>query len=644
MNGQVTLRAWQRRLLNVLRGHQHDDFLLVACPAAGKTIAAAVAAAQQMRERGCDQLVVVCPTVVVKDQWIETLAALGFRMLSDFAERWPAHVHGVCTTYHQVAMRAERFAAACEQRPTVVMLDEIHHAGEHLAWGAALTLAFADARLRLALSGTPFRSDQGRIPFVRYDPAGFSLSDFAYDYPQAVRDGVCRPVRFRAHDGTITWRGSGQQQTARFSEPVSRADAPRRLRAALDPAQPYLHALLAAAHADLLALRVDVPDAGGLVVCDSQAHALAVDRLLTEITGEVPALAISDLPRAHHAIRAFAAEPDPWLVSVRMVSEGVDIPRLGVIAWATAARTELMVRQVAGRALRGRDAESLHSAVVHLPADPRLTRYAARLDTLSGLNPRRGGGGARTPDPRAGADPAAGREVRFIDPAPFVAWFDRQAAAYGARSTLTSIGWSYERGMRRLSSWRAGRERGHVLTLLDACQLAGVDFDTLFAADRYAPARAFATQNGPVTRLDLGAVHAEPSDAEPELITPPLPAARARRARPAAPVRVTAPTLPPSPQELADAERERAGERAELFSALTVYAQLRRRVEPVFGLGAAHAELAAALGAPVTASSPQPLVRRALAWARERTRELAAEHPDAVKALARERRRLNPAA
>jgi superfamily II DNA or RNA helicase len=40
-----------------------------------------------------------------------------------------------------------------------VILDEIHHAGDERAWGESLLVAFEHARRRLALSGTPFRSD-----------------------------------------------------------------------------------------------------------------------------------------------------------------------------------------------------------------------------------------------------------------------------------------------------------------------------------------------------------------------------------------------------------------------------------------------------------------------------------------------------
>ena len=634
---ELNLRDWQSRFARKLAAHRGKDFLLVACPAAGKTIAAGAAAAAVMQARRCDQLIVVCPTVVVRDQWCRELAALSYEMLTRFdGDGWPAYVHGVCATYAQVAQRAERYAAACDQRRTVVVLDEIHHAGEQLAWGTAIAHAFAAAKLRLMLSGTPFRSDQDRIPFVRYAPDGSCVPDFTYDYARAVRDGVCRAIEFRAHDGVITWRDGEDQRTARFSEPVAKTARPRRLRAALDPAQPYLTSLLTAAHADLLALRARVSDAAGLVVCDTQAHAIAVDKLISEITGSVPVLAISDLPRAHQAIVAFAEEAEEWLVSVRMVSEGVDIPRLGVIVWASTATTELMVRQVAGRALRGRAEYGELPAIVHMPADPELVRYAQRLEML---------GGALTKTRTSRAPTKAGRRcaeqpraVREIDPTPFVQWFDKRARAVGAETLIYRCGWSYETGMRRMHRWRSEGAKAHALTLLDACHMADIDFDELFADARYAQAREYIRDpNASADQVDYRAIDAQPiDDAHPRVLAPKLPSRRLHAAGER--IEIAAPELPPSPRAMLAAEQQHEALRGELFRLLAIYGQLRREIDPAYQLASAHRELCAAVGA-VDATAPDEQLAKALEWIREHVAQLAASHPEEFKDLARARRR-----
>lgn len=645
MSADVTLRRWQRELVDVVAAHEGDDLLVVACPAAGKTIAGAAAAAEAMRRRGCDQLVVVCPTVVVRDQWAAVLGELGLRMVTDFRGAWPDYVHGVCATYAQVAQRQRRYAEALERRGTVVILDEIHHAGERLSWGDALTVAFGGARMRLMLSGTPFRSDRDRIPFVRYDAHGMSVPDFAYDYPQAVRDGVCRPVEFRAHDGLITWRAGDGSQTARFSEPLPRQDWSRRLRASLDPDKSYLRELLQAAHGDLLEQRDRVPDAAGLVVCDSQAHALAVDRLITEVTGSVPALAMSDIPRAHQAIRQFAGDRDEWIVSVRMVAEGVDIPRLGVIAWATAARTELMVRQVSGRALRRRSAHAPMAAVVHMPADPQLIAYAECLDALGGSEPhsRRSGGvaGHSRVAPSSADVNIPARSHRRVDPAPFLAWFDQQAEIHGTRSVLARIGWPYESGVRKLYRWRHAGERPHVLVVYDACHMADVSFAELYEGAEFDDVRSFVTEIevSAVERLDLRSVDAVFEGGLPRTIAPSLPAAGGVGADgDGAAMALPVPELPPSPEDLRAVERAREAARADLFRLLSVYAELRRTINPAYQIAAAHHELASAAGGFVGADASDEQIGAAVAWVRSVTAELAARYPAQVKRLAAEQR------
>jgi superfamily II DNA or RNA helicase len=490
----LTLRKWQSQFTRKLASHRREDFLLVACPAAGKTLGAAVAVAEAMRARQCDQLIVVCPTVVVRDQWCRELTRLGYRMLNDFnGETWPEYVHGVCVTYMQVAQRVARYRSAVQARRTVVVFDEIHHAGQQLSWGAAILEAFAAARLRLMLSGTPFRSDRDRIPFVRDQRDGSCVPDFSYDYARAVHDGVCRSIKFYAHDGQITWRDKDTEHTARFSEAIAQDARARRLRASLDPRKPYLCAMLKSAHDDLTRLRETVKDAAGLIVCDTQPHALSVDRVVSEVTGSLPILAMSDLPRAHQAIVAFADEDEPWLVSVRMVSEGVDIPRLGVIVWATTATTELLVRQVAGRALRGREEYADLPAIVHMPADPALVRHAERLELLGGAEPRAPRERSYSRRSRAIVPSRSDRE---IDPTPIVEWFYRQAAASDASEVCYRCGWTPESGLRLMYRWRKEGGRPHVLTVLDACHMAGIDFDELFSGEQYAAAREFVNDPG----------------------------------------------------------------------------------------------------------------------------------------------------
>jgi hypothetical protein len=286
-------------------------------------------------------------------------------------------------TYQQVAAAPDLFAHHLA-RPTFVVLDEIHHAGESATWGTALRAAFDGAPHRLALSGTPFRADARAIPFVRYDEERRCAPDFVYGYGVAVADAVCRPLAFRLLDATLRWRVDAQESIAAFADELEPLDDARRLRTAIDPATPLLPQLLRDADALLSKARAVIPDAAGLVLCDDRAHARATAALLRTIAGEKPVVVVSDELGAHKRIERFArgdADAPRWLVAVNMVSEGVDVPRLVVAAYVTVKRTDLFFRQAVGRIVRCRtgDPDDL-VATVFMPADPSLKACAERVE------------------------------------------------------------------------------------------------------------------------------------------------------------------------------------------------------------------------------------------------------------------------
>ena len=156
------------------------------------------------------------------------------------------------------------------------------------------------------------------------------------------------------------------------------------MRTAIDPGTPLLPQMLRDADALLRKARRVVPDAAGLVLCDDRAHARATAALLRTIAGERPVVVVSDEPGAHVRIDRFArggSAAARWLVAVNMVSEGVDVPRLIVAAYATVKRTDLFFRQAVGRVVRRRagDPDDLE-ATVFLPADETLKGCAERVE------------------------------------------------------------------------------------------------------------------------------------------------------------------------------------------------------------------------------------------------------------------------
>ena len=216
---------------------------------------------------------------------------------------------------------------------------------------------------------------------MTYDADGVSTPDYAYGYTDALLDHVCRPVTFHLKDGDMEWMSDGRRRAADFTVGLPAAEAARRLRTALDPDGDWIAHVLRDAVLRLERIRAgDHPDAGGLVVAADKEHAEALAVRLERVAGERPEVVTSDAPDASARIARFAAGNGQWLVSVLMVSEGVDIPRLRVGVYATSARTELFFRQVVGRFIRRTPAPREQMSHVFLPADPTLKRLAAQVE------------------------------------------------------------------------------------------------------------------------------------------------------------------------------------------------------------------------------------------------------------------------
>ncbi|MBH0123080.1 DEAD/DEAH box helicase [Rhodococcus sp. CX] len=381
------LRAWQRRALTKYLATGPRDFLAVATPGAGKTTFALRVAAELLRDRTVDQITVVAPTEHLKHQWAASAARSGIALDSNFTNstgQTSSDYQGVVVTYAQVASHPFKHRVRTEARRTLVILDEIHHGGDAKSWGEGILEAFGDATRRLALTGTPFRSDDSAIPFVTYEPNDEGLmqskADHSYGYADALADGVVRPVVFLAYSGEARWRTSaGEEFTARLGEPLSAEQTARAWRTALDPAGDWIPAVLAAANTRLEQLRAGgMPDAGGLVIATDQTVARAYAKILEQLTGEMPAVVLSDDPTASDRISRFSDGDQRWMVAVRMVSEGVDVPRLAVGVYATSASTPLFFAQAIGRFVRSR--RKGETASVFLPSVPVLLDLAAQLE------------------------------------------------------------------------------------------------------------------------------------------------------------------------------------------------------------------------------------------------------------------------
>ncbi|GAB2458011.1 DEAD/DEAH box helicase [Xylanimonas ulmi] len=383
------LRAWQAEALDLYRARQPRDFLAVATPGAGKTTFA-LRVATDLIERGVVRRVtVVAPTEHLKHQWADAAARVGVRLDPSFKNsqgRHGAHYDGVALTYAQVAANPALHRARTQAARTLVILDEVHHGGDALSWGDAVREAFEDATRRLALTGTPFRSDTAPIPFVTYeadrDGIRRSKADYTYGYGDALRDKVVRPVLFMTYSGNMRWRTkAGDEVSARLGEAMTKDLTQQAWRTALDPNGEWIPSVLAAADQRLTQVRRSVPDAGGLVIATDQTAARAYAGHLARITGQSPTVVLSDDDGASARIDEFSQSDARWMVAVRMVSEGVDVPRLAVGVYATSTSTPLFFAQAVGRFVRARTRGE--TASVFLPS------VAPLLDLAGGMEVER---------------------------------------------------------------------------------------------------------------------------------------------------------------------------------------------------------------------------------------------------------------
>jgi superfamily II DNA or RNA helicase len=378
------LRSWQEKATEAVRAHSATSFLASATPAAGKTTFGLHIAHRMLSAKFVSRVVVAGPTTHICRQWAADAGRYGIdlepnRPNSDGPES--ADFHGVAVTYQTIAAGPDMHRQAAGRRPTLLIADEPHHMGDQAAWGLQTRRAFDGARFRLLLSGTPFRSDNSAIPWVSYDEDGVSRADYVYGYPQALVDRVCRPITFLPYDGEMEWLSVGRLRSADFDLVLPAVEAARRLRTALIPEGEWMGEVLRDGDARLSQVRAGGhPDAGGLLIASDQDHARAIAARLESVSGERPELVMSDEPDASRRIAAFASSDRRWLVSVLMVSEGVDIPRLRVGIYATAARTELFFRQVVGRFIRTTPSPRRQMSYLLMPADPRLKALAHEIE------------------------------------------------------------------------------------------------------------------------------------------------------------------------------------------------------------------------------------------------------------------------
>ncbi|XHC14062.1 DEAD/DEAH box helicase family protein [Labrenzia sp. ac12] len=410
----IQLRTWQSEALHkalawLLGANGDRHFILNAAPGAGKTIAACVIAQELISRGEIDRVVVIAPRAEVVNQWARDFQTVTSRPMSKVTG-----VDGdlaglgidVCATWAAIEGLLEGFQEICRRERTLVICDEHHHAAVKAAWGDSADSAFAMARHVLILTGTPIRSDGAQSVWLAYDTKGAidhpDAGTYTLSYGDAVDLGYCRPVTFHRHEGHFTVDlEDGTTVDVHSRKPADLTGKLKRvpgLQAALDfyrlACTPQydpvdgVTPLLTGYQATMLdwgsrkldELRLRMPEAGGLVIAPTIEMAEYMADLLESLEGERPTLVHSQTGNAESRIRAFRATSKRWIVSVAMISEGVDIKRLRVLVHLPNALTELAFRQAIGRVVRTSGPEDDTRAYVIMPSTETFEAYARRIE------------------------------------------------------------------------------------------------------------------------------------------------------------------------------------------------------------------------------------------------------------------------
>ncbi|WP_298725163.1 DEAD/DEAH box helicase family protein [uncultured Pseudomonas sp.] len=405
-----SLRDWQFSCIN--RALEHftvtPHFFCQATPGAGKTRMAAELARRLLEQGKIDLVLCFAPSCQVVEGFRSTFAAvLGRRLDGQIG------AVGAAFTYQAMEYRDEGFWQLLDDYRVLVVFDEIHHCAGHdpllsNAWGQQILRRIQDrAAFTLALSGTPWRSDDRAIALARYStPEGYLICDYRYSLKDAIADGVCRSPRIVLLDNQKVklTEELGTDSTVRMFPSIAKllGESPVTYEELLRHDE-VIEQLLDLGCSKLDELRQIKPDAAGLVVATDIEHAQQIAQALS-VRGEGCRIVTNKTPDAQQVINAFRQGACRWIVAVGMISEGTDIPRLQVCCYLSRIRTELHYRQVLGRVLR-RTGESDDQAWLFMLAELTLQGFAERIaddlpDDLAVLNAVQAP--AFTPDARPG--------------------------------------------------------------------------------------------------------------------------------------------------------------------------------------------------------------------------------------------------
>lgn len=409
---EIKLRPWQadaqRQAIDWYNNEDNKHFVINAAPGSGKTICASVIARELIKNNMIDRVIVIAPRTEIVRQWGNDFEFVTGRHMMKVTSSDDIDGYGedLCATWAAIQNLQEAFHSVCSSSRTLVICDEHHHAAVKAAWGDGANSSFSNAKYVLILTGTPIRSDGQETVWMAYDSNGRINhpveGTYTLSYGKAVDLGYCRPVTFHRHEGNFSVSLAGETLANVNSQ--SKNDLTKDklkitgLQQALDfyklactrqfksdqitpDVDSYQGTMIKWGINKLNETRLQMPDAGGLIIAPNIATAEHMCNIIELLEGEKPAMVHSNIANAEQRIASFRRSNKRWMVSVAMVSEGVDIKRLRVLIYLPSAQTELFFRQAIGRVVRTIGENDMTSAYVVMPSLPQFEKYALRVES-----------------------------------------------------------------------------------------------------------------------------------------------------------------------------------------------------------------------------------------------------------------------
>ena len=378
----MKLRKWQHECIELaLEKYKsgQDHFLVQATPAAGKTFMTANLANRLLNNGDIDLVLCFSPSSIVSSEFSAVLSEI-----TKYSFDGKLGARGQSITYQKMAYLDEDFWALFEKFKVLAIFDEIHHCcGTHdensNEWGKQIINNIqAKATYTLALSGTPWRSDAAPISLSKYSTAkGQIICDYVYGLSDAINDNVCRMPKIIAIDNDeITLRNSNITKSYNsFGELLSGSSFSYK---ALIHNENIIINLIKRADKQLNLVRQSNTNAGGLIVASCVEHALKIVEIIGQTLNESAVIVSYKEDSPTERISQYKNGSIKWIVSIGMISEGTNIPRLQICCHLTNIKTELHYRQILGRILRVTQDEN-QEATLFMPAEAKLVEYAYRI-------------------------------------------------------------------------------------------------------------------------------------------------------------------------------------------------------------------------------------------------------------------------